>query len=153
MKNKQNERKAKATVLALLMLMVIVLPFVSCGGDEEEQPEPVAYTSSGIPIYAGAGVTVEEAKGKKNDIDTACGVMDPTGQTALKTKTQKIVIVDGTEASADKATGIVNVGKNASSDTIALAFIAMLAQVIDNSKETVRMAKAFVASAVNAKSI
>jgi hypothetical protein len=150
MKNKQNERKAKATLLALLMLMVIVLPFVSCD-EEEEPPESVASTSFGVPVYAGTGATNAEAKAKITEIDTVYGHMSLNAQNTLKTKITKIVIVGGAAYSTDKPNKTINLGKDASEDTIIDCFSEMLAKVIDNSRNTVRMAKAFVIG--NAKSI
>jgi hypothetical protein len=144
--------------LALLMLMVIVLPFVSCGGDEEEQPEPVGYATFGekqIPIYAGEGVTQAEANAKKGEIDAAFKSIGSAENTRLKSVTQKIVIVNGSAYSATKATGTIELGKNLSQDDVFNVFIAIVfpafAKVIDNSRNTVRMAKAFVIG--NAKSI
>jgi hypothetical protein len=161
MKNKQNERKAKATTLALLMLMVIVLPFVSCGGDEEEQPEPVGYAKFGdkdIPVYAAAGLTLtpEEVTERIGAINSAYASPALTSdEKTVLAKTKKIVIVAGTTNSAVKAGYVLNIGKDCDSVNILGFFIDTacpeFAKVIDNSRNTVRMAKAFVIG--NAKSI
>jgi hypothetical protein len=157
MKNKQNERKAKATLLALLMVMVIVLPFVSCD-EEEEQQEPVAYATFGdkqVPIYAGEGVTQAEANAKKGVIDAAFVSLTDTEKPRLKSVTQKIVIVSGMKYSADKPSGTITLGKDFDQNDIFTLFVIIVfpafTKVFDNSRNTVRMAKAFVIG--NAKSI
>jgi hypothetical protein len=140
--------------LGLVMAVLFVFIFVACKDDPPKGEEPVGYAKFGdkdIPIYAGAGVTDAEAKAKITEIDTVYGHMSSNAQNALKTKTTKIVIVGGAAYSTDKPNKTINLGKDASEDTIIDCFSEMLAKVIDNSREIVRMAKAFVI--VNAKSI
>jgi hypothetical protein len=143
----------KKTFKFLGLTLAVLFVFAVIGCEEEEKPEPVAYTSSGIPIYAGTGVTNAEAVAKKGDIDIMYGKLGASSKTDFDTRIKKIIIVSGTKCSADKAAQTLTVGKDAAEMDILSAFAEMLARVIDNSRNTVRMAKAFVASAVNAKSI
>jgi hypothetical protein len=132
-----------------------------CGSDSCNCTEKiVGYAKFGdndIPIYAGVGVTFTEALAKKGDIDAAFKDVGPDEQAILMGKTKKIVIVGETANSYDVPNKVINIKKDTSQNNIRSYLESVVApaftKVIDNSRNTVRMAKVFVASAVNAKSI
>jgi hypothetical protein len=142
--------------LGLTLAVLFVFNFIACKDDPPKGEEPVGYAKFGdndIPIYAGVGVTDEEAAGKKGVIDAAYEGLTDNVKAAL-VNTQKIVIVTGNDVSADKPTGTINLGKDQTNVSGALTLAAtVFISVIDNSKETVRMAFAAVNSKGNVKSI
>jgi hypothetical protein len=136
--------------LGITLAVLFVFIFVACKDDPPKGEEPATYADfdgKEIPIYAGEGVTKEQAAAKKSDIETAYNIIpDATQKAAVKSKIQMIRVVAGDECS--HSGGVVEIGLNCITNDIRSYFGAVfsLSKVIDNSRETVRMAFAAVNS-------
>jgi hypothetical protein len=130
-----------------------------CGGencsDNCTVKHSVETTSFGVPVYAGEGVTSSQAIAFVTTINSGYNGLSETNKDTIKNKVKKINVVAGGADNCSYANGIVNFGQDCSIVDVNsfLGGFVVTAKVIDNSKETVRMAFAVVNSKGNAKSI
>jgi hypothetical protein len=170
-KNKQNERKAKATVLALLMLMVIVLPFVSCDEEEEQPDDPVPQSETVNATINGTirSIRIEgtfknsewsDIYGKLSGLTINTGPVGVSKVNSIYSNGEVITIkvVDGGDngVAGHVITLSLEVVQGFSISELGVSIAGLInsssfTKAIDNSRNTIRMAKAFVIG--NAKSI
>jgi hypothetical protein len=155
-------------IMALLAIVVLSLAVVGCSDEPTPPPQEQAVgqvpemdasgalTGNNIPIYKGAGVTDAKVAAAVTNIQNGYAVMatNPTSISKLGSKITKIVIVlgDHTSNSATKATGVIEIGEDCSEADIR-GFLNSVAapaftQVIDNSRNTVRIVYATVPDTV-----